>query len=413
MGGSAGNSPGSGRSPSSMQMLASPPSQSLSCLAVVRESLFLHSLLLHLDALQHSHPYLSSFMPSHRRALEMSALSALAVLAPKLPAVFLEADGLGVLALYMRCHSDVLIPTIAAQAADAAADVAPLATGAGGGGGGGGVKGRGRGALMDGGMSSMSEGEEEGGYGPGSGAGRTGGFHSSSAVSHPLHSASASSSSVLLSLHREHDSGRLQGAMRVLSAMCSVGIKPASSFTLSDMLASARSNASAAKVVAPPTEPGASAFSQKRFVGITAADVQAARAAFSEAYSAARFIEDAVAGENREGVASDGYPLGYYVAALLGELGEVRDLLTMLKALPMVDPSPSGGAVSSSSAATSGPAGPVKRGMGGSSYKGIGGISALSDNSFASIWTGTASFLGSAAGGPGGVAAGGSIESAG
>lgn len=80
----------------------------LPVLDAVRESMLIPTLLLYLDPRQRRHPYLSAWSDSHRRTLEISALSLLLHLAPRALPEFGEAGGPVVLLLFLRKHAAVL-----------------------------------------------------------------------------------------------------------------------------------------------------------------------------------------------------------------------------------------------------------------------------------------------------------------
>jgi hypothetical protein len=93
-----------------------------SCLALVRESSFLQSLLAYLDPAQLAHPYLALWSAPHRRALELQALQLLTVIGPLFPLEFHRANGLSILVGYLRLHTDVLSVDSARSPSSSAAD---------------------------------------------------------------------------------------------------------------------------------------------------------------------------------------------------------------------------------------------------------------------------------------------------
>lgn len=79
------------------------------CLTVVRDSLFIPTLLLYLDPLaSSSHPYLAAWSPPARRALEVQAMQTLSTLSGTFAKQIVECGGLGIIASYIRNHSEIL-----------------------------------------------------------------------------------------------------------------------------------------------------------------------------------------------------------------------------------------------------------------------------------------------------------------
>lgn len=88
------------------------------CRAIMRQSLFLPTLLLYLDPAQASHPYVSTWSAASRREVELHALSILRLLAPLCPQEFGNNAGPLVALLYFRKHTEGL--SVAAEATDSA-----------------------------------------------------------------------------------------------------------------------------------------------------------------------------------------------------------------------------------------------------------------------------------------------------
>ena len=77
-------------------------------LQAVKDSPFISTLLMYLDPVQETHPYLATWSPAQRRTLELQALSILTQLSPLCLSEFGDAGGPEILTLYFRKYCSFL-----------------------------------------------------------------------------------------------------------------------------------------------------------------------------------------------------------------------------------------------------------------------------------------------------------------